>query len=66
MVEKMYGVGVFYEDAKRNSIIPEAYSKAAEESGIVKSYLSRKLTLPRLKKENLSSLLQKLSGKTGK
>ncbi|MDD3217994.1 MAG: trigger factor [Lachnospiraceae bacterium] len=33
MIEKMYGVGVFYEDAA-NSIIPEAYSKAAEESGL--------------------------------
>lgn len=31
MVEKMYGVGIFYEDAA-NSLIPENYSKAAEES----------------------------------
>ncbi|WP_066715395.1 trigger factor [Clostridium sp. Marseille-P299] len=31
VIEKMYGVGVFYEDAA-NEIIPEAYEKAAEES----------------------------------
>ncbi len=30
MVEKMYGPAVFYEDAV-NSLIPEEYSKAAEE-----------------------------------
>ena len=27
MIEKMYGTGVFYEDAA-NALIPEAYSKA--------------------------------------
>lgn len=32
MIEKMYGVGIFYEDAA-NEIIPEAYSKAADECG---------------------------------
>lgn len=31
MVEKMYGAGVFYEDAA-NDLIPEAYAKAAAES----------------------------------
>jgi trigger factor len=31
VIEKMYGVGVFYEDAA-NLIIPEAYEKAADES----------------------------------
>lgn len=31
VIEKMYGVGVFYEDAA-NFIIPDAYEKAAEES----------------------------------
>lgn len=31
MIEKMYGVGVFYEDAA-NFIIPDAYEKAAKES----------------------------------
>lgn len=31
MVEKMYGVGIFYEDAA-NSLIPEHYSNAAAES----------------------------------
>ena len=33
MVEKMYGAGVFYEDAA-NAIIPNAYEKAATESGL--------------------------------
>ncbi len=33
MIEKMYGPEMFYEDAA-NSIIPEAYDKAAEESGL--------------------------------
>jgi trigger factor len=32
MIEKMYGAGVFYEDAA-NSIIPQAYSAAAAECG---------------------------------
>ena len=31
VIEKVYGAGVFYEDAA-NSLIPEEYSKAAEES----------------------------------
>lgn len=31
MIEKMYGKGVFYEDAA-NAVIPEAYSKAVDES----------------------------------
>ena len=34
MVEKMYGPAVFYEDAV-NSMIPAAYSQAAQESGLV-------------------------------
>lgn len=33
MVEKMYGVGVFYEDAA-NDMIPAAYENAAAESGL--------------------------------
>lgn len=33
MVEKMYGAGIFYEDAA-NAIIPDAYEKAAKESGL--------------------------------
>jgi len=33
ILEKMYGVGAFYEDAA-NEIIPEAYEKAAIESGL--------------------------------
>ena len=32
MIEKMYGVGVFYEDAA-NELIPGAYSKAAQDCG---------------------------------
>lgn len=34
MIEKMYGAGVFYEDAA-NAIIPDAYDAAAKESGLV-------------------------------
>lgn len=33
MIEKMYGVGVFYEDAA-NAVIPEAYDKAVEETDL--------------------------------
>lgn len=33
MIEKMYGTGIFFEDAA-NFIIPEAYEKAAVESGL--------------------------------
>lgn len=33
MIEKMYGAGVFYEDAA-NALIPQAYSEAARESGL--------------------------------
>jgi len=33
IIEKMYGVSIFYEDAA-NEIIPEAYEKAAIESGL--------------------------------
>lgn len=33
MIEKMYGAGIFYEDAA-NAVIPEAYEKAAQESDL--------------------------------
>ncbi len=33
MIEKMYGAGIFFEDAA-NALIPDAYEKAAEESGL--------------------------------
>ena len=33
IIEKMYGVGVFYEDAA-NEIMPDAYEQAAKESGL--------------------------------
>ncbi|MGI6094535.1 MAG: trigger factor [Lachnospiraceae bacterium] len=33
MLEKMYGASIFYDDAA-NAVIPEAYEKAAEESGL--------------------------------
>ncbi len=33
IIEKMYGAGIFYEDAA-NEIIPDAYEKAAEECGL--------------------------------
>ena len=32
MIEKMYGAGIFYEDAA-NVLIPEAYTEAADECG---------------------------------
>ncbi|MBR3718359.1 MAG: trigger factor [Firmicutes bacterium] len=34
MIEKMYGVGVFYEDAF-NEVLPKSYEEAAKESGLV-------------------------------
>ena len=33
LIEKMYGAGIFYEDAA-NAIIPDAYEEAAKESGL--------------------------------
>ena len=33
MIEKMYGVAIFYDEAA-NALIPEAYSKAYDESGL--------------------------------
>lgn len=33
MIEKIYGAGIFYEDAV-NEVLPEAYAKAIEETGI--------------------------------
>ena len=58
MIEKMYGKGIFYEDAA-NSIIPDAYADAAKESEleIVENHLfsrqqlhlSRKLLLANIK-----------------
>ena len=33
LIEKMYGAGVFYEEAA-NSLIPDAYTAAAKESGL--------------------------------
>lgn len=33
MIEKVYGVGVFYDDAA-NAVIPEAYAEAAKKSGL--------------------------------
>ncbi len=33
LIEKMYGASIFYEDAA-NALIPEAYAKAADESGL--------------------------------
>ena len=33
IIEKMYGKGVFYEDAV-NEVLPEAYEAAAKESGL--------------------------------
>lgn len=58
MIEKMYGVGVFYEDAA-NALIPEAYSKALDECEET-TYLSRLSLLHSWKAENRSSSQQKL------
>ena len=58
MIEQMYGKGVFYEDAA-NALIPEAYEKALEECEETIVLLLRS-TLPRSKKANPSSLLQRL------
>ena len=58
MIEQMYGKGVFYEDAA-NALIPEAYEKALEECEET-SFLLLRSTLPRSKKANPSSLLQRL------
>ena len=40
MIEKMYGAGIFYEDAA-NEIIPEAYEEAAKESGLSNHFSAR-------------------------
>ena len=53
MVEKMYGAGVFYEDAA-NALIPQAYADAAKECG--EDIVSRRLLISlRLRKANRSS-----------
>ena len=36
MIEKMYGVEIFFEEAT-NNLIPEAYGKAYDESGMTES-----------------------------
>lgn len=58
MIEQMYGKGVFYEDAA-NALIPEAYEKRWKN---VKrpSFLLLRSTLPRSKRANPLSLLQRL------
>ena len=47
MIEKMYGEGVFYEDAL-NDILPEAYDKAVEELGLTTA------SRPQVDVENIS------------
>ena len=54
MIEKMYGAGIFYEDAA-NALIPEAYAKASEESGL-KSFHSLPSMWYSWKAESLLSL----------
>ena len=58
MIEQMYGKGVFYEDAA-NALIPEHMKKRWKN---VKrpSFLLLRSTLPRSKRANPSSLLQRL------
>lgn len=59
MVEKMYGAGMFYEDAA-NIVIPEEYDKALAEVKVSRSHLSQPSMLHRWKKAKISSLQQKL------
>ena len=58
MIEKMYGAGVFYEDAA-NTLIQENYAQAVEESG-VDAFQDRLSKWYRSKLANLSSSQQKL------
>ena len=54
VVEKMYGAGIFYEDAA-NQLLPDSYGKA---DWIL--YLCQPLTLYRWKREKSSFLLPRL------
>ena len=58
MIEKMYGVDVFYEDAA-NALMQQNYAAAVDESGIDMCHV-RPLTLYRLKRASLLFSRQKL------
>lgn len=63
MVEKMYGPAVFYEDAV-NSLVPEEYSKAAEESKL--DIVSRpEINVEQIEKRQSFHLYRNCSSKTG-
>ena len=63
MIEKMYGAEVFYEDAA-NSIIPDAYAKAADECGLeLVSQPKINVTQLELESHSFLKLLQLLSQK---
>ena len=55
MIEKMYGAGVFYEDAA-NALIPQAYSRLPKRASWILC-LSRRSMWSRSRRENPSFLL---------
>lgn len=57
MIEKMYGAGIFFEDAA-NALIQAEYPRQQKKADWI-SFLSRKSTLYRLKKEKPLSSQQK-------
>ena len=59
MVEKMYGAGMFYEDAA-NIVIPEEYDKALAEVKDIKITSQPAIDVTQMEKGRSSSLQQKL------
>lgn len=59
MVEKMYGAGMFYEDAA-NIVIPEEYDKALAEVKDIKITSQPAIDVTQMEKAKISSLQQKL------
>lgn len=59
MVEKMYGAGMFYEDAA-NIVIPEEYDKALAEVKDIKITSQPAIDVTQMEKARSSSLQQKL------
>lgn len=59
MVEKMYGAGMFYEDAA-NIVIPEEYDKALAEVKDIKITSQPAIDVTQMEKGKDSSLQQKL------
>ena len=64
LIEKEYGVEIFYEDAA-NILIPDAYAEEMKDCDL--EIVSRpEIDVVQLEKENHSSLQRKLCGKTRK